>query len=83
MPTASRSGRASKDDPAAGVVEVPRVLISVGNSQLLKHVAFGVGVLAKFYFQPAPEISKRKFHLVLPVTFCSLILGKSVYYNRK
>jgi hypothetical protein len=25
-----------------------------------------VGEVAKFYYQPAPKITKRKFHLVLP-----------------
>ena len=39
-------------------------------------------VLAKFYYQPAPKISKRKFHLVLPETLKTEICQRVEDYNQ-
>jgi hypothetical protein len=37
-----------------------------------------VGEIAKFHYQPAPKIQKKKFHLVLPETFSLPVLEKGV-----
>jgi hypothetical protein len=42
------------------------LMISIGNLRFQKHASVVVGVVAKFYYQPAQKISKRKFYLVLP-----------------
>jgi hypothetical protein len=41
-----------------------------------------VGEVAKFYYQPAPKISKRKFHLVLPESIVWQVLRRGVDFDQ-